>query len=53
MASNKLITPGSHKAIRNLKEEFAAELGLDTGTDPGLDLDQLATKHLLEKGKNP
>lgn len=52
---NKLITPGSKKAVENLKYEIANELGITLGADTSSRLNGTVggymTKKLVELGK--
>ena len=52
---NKLIVPGSKKAIENLKYEIARELGITLGADTSSRLNGTVggeiTKRLVELGK--
>lgn len=52
---NKLIVPGSRKAIENLKYEIARELGIQLGADTSSRLNGTVggemTKRLVEIGK--
>ncbi|MCM1370763.1 MAG: alpha/beta-type small acid-soluble spore protein [Clostridium sp.] len=53
--SNKLVVPGSKKAIENLKYEIASELGIKLGADTTSRLNGTVggymTKKLVELGK--
>lgn len=55
MNKNKLIVPGSRKAIENLKYEIARELGIQLGADTSSRLNGTVggemTKRLVELGK--
>lgn len=55
MRSNKLITPGSKKAVENLKYEIARELGITLGADTSSRLNGTVggymTKKLVELGE--
>lgn len=55
MRSNKLIAPGSKKAVENLKYEIARELGITLGADTSSRLNGTVggymTKKLVELGE--
>lgn len=55
MRSNKLIAPGSKKAVENLKYEIAHELGITLGADTSSRLNGTVggymTKKLVELGE--
>ena len=55
MNNNKLIVPGSKKALENLKYEIARELGIELGADQTARLNGTVggemTKRLVELGE--
>lgn len=55
MRKNKLIVPGSKKAVEQLKYEIASELGIQLGADTSARLNGTVggemTKRLVELGK--